>query len=58
MFKAIQGSRAKSEADLLQAIWTDATPRYKVLMKKLYPAKPELQLIKNTSKKFSPAPKV
>lgn len=58
MFKTTQGSRANAEADLLQAIWTDATPRYKVLMKKLYPEKPELQLIKKTAEKSTSDPKI
>lgn len=49
MMKLILGSRAKAEAELLLAIWTDATPRYKVLLKRLYSEKPELILVRKST---------
>lgn len=48
MIKLISGSRPKAEAELLHAIWTDSTHRYKILLKRLYPAKPSLFLIKKS----------
>lgn len=47
--KIIKGNRQKAEADLLHAIWTDPTPRYKILLSKLYPRKPQFELIKRAS---------
>lgn len=47
--RVINGNRQKAEFDLLHAIWTDPTSRYKILMKRLYPAKPSLFLIKKSA---------
>lgn len=47
--RVINGNRQKAEAELLKAIWTDSTHRYKILMKRLYPAKPSLFLIKKSA---------
>jgi hypothetical protein len=46
--RVINGNRQKAEVELLKAIWTDSTPRYKTLMRRLYPAKPSLILVKKS----------
>lgn len=44
--RVINGNRQKAESELLRAIWTDPTHRYKTLLNKLYPGKPKSILIK------------
>lgn len=44
--RVINGNRPELEAELLHAIWTDPTSRYKTLLNKLYPRKPQLLLLK------------
>lgn len=46
--RLINGNRQKAEAELLKALWADSTHRYKILLKRLYPAKPSLFLIKKS----------
>jgi hypothetical protein len=51
--RLIRGNRYQQEAELLKAIWTDPTPRYKTLLKNLYSRKPELFLIKISDDDYS-----